>query len=210
MGALALIDGLREDHALVMNGDVLTDIDYGALLERHRASAPPGDDRHQGAPRARSRLESCASAEDGDPHPPDGLRREAVDRLHGQHGRLLFAPDAHRARRAGERPGLPRPHPALIAAGKLRAGVAEQDYWLDIGRHDDYEQALEEFESVRERLPPSPLRLAGITTIVWRKCERRRGTRAESHSSARSQRRSRAFSGASRRSEVRIARGRVR
>ena len=28
------------------------------------------------------------------------------------------------------------------------------DYWLDIGRHEDYEQALEEFESVRERLIP--------------------------------------------------------
>ena len=27
-------------------------------------------------------------------------------------------------------------------------------YWLDIGRHDDYEQAQEEFESVRDRLIP--------------------------------------------------------
>jgi NDP-sugar pyrophosphorylase family protein len=28
------------------------------------------------------------------------------------------------------------------------------DYWLDIGRHEDYEQAQEEFESVRDRLIP--------------------------------------------------------
>src|SRR5271155_4805079 len=37
VGALALIDGLADDHTLVMNGDVLTDIDYGALLARPRA-----------------------------------------------------------------------------------------------------------------------------------------------------------------------------
>ena len=38
VGALALIDGLADDDILVMNGDVLTDIDYGALLEQHKAS----------------------------------------------------------------------------------------------------------------------------------------------------------------------------
>jgi NDP-sugar pyrophosphorylase family protein len=37
VGALALIDGLADEDILVMNGDVLTDIDYGALLDRHRA-----------------------------------------------------------------------------------------------------------------------------------------------------------------------------
>src|SRR3977135_4336567 len=38
VGAPALIEGLAADPTLVMNGDVLTDIDYAALLERHRAS----------------------------------------------------------------------------------------------------------------------------------------------------------------------------
>jgi NDP-sugar pyrophosphorylase family protein len=28
-------------------------------------------------------------------------------------------------------------------------------YWLDIGRHDDYEQALEDYEAVLPRLLPS-------------------------------------------------------
>src|ERR1039458_10028509 len=34
VGALALIEGLAEDDVLVMNGDVLTDIDYRELVER--------------------------------------------------------------------------------------------------------------------------------------------------------------------------------
>src|SRR6201999_1229798 len=38
VGALALIEGLADDHVLVMNGDVLTDIDYGALLQKHKDS----------------------------------------------------------------------------------------------------------------------------------------------------------------------------
>src|SRR3954464_12603745 len=37
VGALALLGGL-DDPFLVMNGDVLTDIDFGALLEHHRQS----------------------------------------------------------------------------------------------------------------------------------------------------------------------------
>jgi NDP-sugar pyrophosphorylase family protein len=35
--ACALIEGVDSEEGLVMNGDVLTDIDYGALLEHHRA-----------------------------------------------------------------------------------------------------------------------------------------------------------------------------
>ena len=27
-------------------------------------------------------------------------------------------------------------------------------YWLDIGRHDDYERAMDEFEQMRHRLIP--------------------------------------------------------
>jgi NDP-sugar pyrophosphorylase family protein len=35
VGALSMIDGLGDDDFLVMNGDVLTDIDYAALLREH-------------------------------------------------------------------------------------------------------------------------------------------------------------------------------
>ena len=42
----------------------------------------------------------------------------------------------------------------LIADGDVVRSWISEDYWLDIGRHDDYEQAQEEFESVRDRLIP--------------------------------------------------------
>ena len=49
-GALALIDGLDEPF-LVMNGDVLTDMDYAALLDAPPRLGRRGDDRDDPAPR---------------------------------------------------------------------------------------------------------------------------------------------------------------
>ncbi len=39
-------------------------------------------------------------------------------------------------------------------AGETVRAWRSDDYWLDIGRHDDYEAALNEFEEVRSRLLP--------------------------------------------------------
>ena len=37
----------------------------------------------------------------------------------------------------------------------VKAGdVRRRTYWLDIGRHDDYELAFDEFERMRNRLLP--------------------------------------------------------
>jgi len=42
----------------------------------------------------------------------------------------------------------------LVEAGEVVRGWRSENYWLDIGRHDDYEQAMDEFEKVRDRLIP--------------------------------------------------------
>ena len=55
VGALATIDGLDEEPFLVMNGDILTDMSYEALMDDHRAIGRRGDDRHHRRARSRSR-----------------------------------------------------------------------------------------------------------------------------------------------------------
>ena len=83
VGALPLIDDLDEEAFLVMNGDILTDIDYGALLSRHRASGATTstvavtvrDD-------SRSRSASCAST-----------RRERLAAGHGLHEKPMLEYD---------------------------------------------------------------------------------------------------------------------
>jgi NDP-sugar pyrophosphorylase family protein len=41
-----------------------------------------------------------------------------------------------------------------MAAGRPVLAYPFDGYWLDIGRHDDYEQAVEEFEAMRASLLP--------------------------------------------------------
>ena len=45
----------------------------------------------------------------------------------------------------------------LMADGLPVLAYPFDGYWLDIGRHDDYEQAVEEFEAMRAALLPSSL-----------------------------------------------------
>ena len=125
VGALALIDGLADDHVLVMNGDVLTDIDYGALLERHRAS----DAAATIATKMRHiqiSLGVLRFGDDGDPTRLTGYdEKPAIDYIASM-GVYCFAPRAlvaHRARRAA---GLPRPDPAPDRRRGGRARMAER------------------------------------------------------------------------------------
>ena len=153
VGALALIDGLRDDDVLVMNGDVLTDIDYGALLAQHQAS----DAAATIATKGRHVQISLGVLRFGDDHDPTRLtgydEKPAIDYTASM-GVYCFAPRALDHIDAGERIDFPDLVLRLIAAGEIVRAWPSDDYWLDIGRHDDYEQAQEEFERVRARLIP--------------------------------------------------------
>ncbi len=155
VGALALIDGLDgEDDVLVMNGDVLTDIDYGALLERHHAS----DSVATIATKVRHvqiSLGVLRFADDGDSTRLTGYDEKPAIDYTASMGVYCFAPRALKHIEAGERIDFPDLVLRLIAAGEIVRAWPSEDYWLDIGRHEDYEQAQEEFESVRSRLIPS-------------------------------------------------------
>jgi NDP-sugar pyrophosphorylase family protein len=154
VGALALIDGLEQDDVLVMNGDVLTDIDYGALLERHRAS----DAAATIATKVRHIQVSLGVLRFSDERDPTRLtgydEKPAID-FTASMGVYCFAPRALSHIQAGERLVFPELVLRLIAAGDVVRAWPSEDYWLDIGRHDDYEQAQEEFEAVRHRLIPA-------------------------------------------------------
>lgn len=153
VGALALIDGLMDDHFLVMNGDVLTDIDYGALLARHRA----GDAVVTIATKVRQVQVSLGVLRFDDERDLTRLtgyeEKPAID-FSASMGVYCFAPRALSYIDAGERLEFPDLILRLIAAGEIVRAWPSEDYWLDIGRHEDYEQAQEEFESVRDRLIP--------------------------------------------------------
>jgi NDP-sugar pyrophosphorylase family protein len=156
VGALALIEGLSDSDVLVMNGDVLTDIDYGALLDRHGA----GDSVATIATKLRQIQISLGVLRFGaqdDPTRLTGYDEKPEIDYTASMGVYCFSPAALSHIVPGERLDFPDLILRLIAAGEVVRAWPSEDYWLDIGRHDDYEQALEEFESVRHRLiPPDP------------------------------------------------------
>jgi NDP-mannose synthase len=93
-------------------------------------------------------------SDDGDPTRLTGYDEKPAIDFTASMGVYCFAPRALAHIEPGERLDFPDLVLRLIAAGEVVRAWPSEDYWLDIGRHDDYEQAQEEFAAVRHRLIP--------------------------------------------------------
>jgi NDP-sugar pyrophosphorylase family protein len=151
VGSLALIDGLDAD-VLVMNGDILTDLDYAAMLADHRK----GDASLTIATRVREVEISLGVPQfaDGDLTRITGFVEKPRIDYRASMGVFCVSPRAINHIRPGERLDLPDLVLRLIEEDEIVRAWMSDDYWLDIGQHDDYEQALADFERVRHRLLP--------------------------------------------------------
>ena len=136
---------------LALNGDVLTTLDYREFFESHwragnamtiatHGRVGPGQVRRAGG-----------GGERGARPARDRLPREARDPVHGEHGRLRAVARRSRAVPKG-RFDIPDLVLALLDAGVPVGSYPFDGYWLDIGRHDDYEQALGDYETILPRL----------------------------------------------------------
>jgi NDP-sugar pyrophosphorylase family protein len=150
-GPLASIAGL-DSTFLAMNGDVLTTLDYSQLIDAHRAA---------GNVATIATHRRIVHTEYGVLH---------VDGSHGDTGRVtdyeekpelaytvsmgvyVLEPEALEHVPAGERFDIPDLVLALLGAGKPVGSYLFDGYWLDIGRHDDYAQALEDQDDIVPRL----------------------------------------------------------
>jgi NDP-mannose synthase len=154
VGALALLDGLDE-HFLVTNGDVLTDLDFGLLLEDHRTSGVTATI----ASHTRDVQVSLGVLKFGDEQDTNritGFVEKPVYHYDVSMGVYAFSRRVVDFIEPGERLDLPDLVLRLLDAGEEVRGrrPREEDYWLDIGRHDDYETAIEEFERIKSRFLP--------------------------------------------------------
>jgi NDP-sugar pyrophosphorylase family protein len=152
VGALSLIDGLDVDF-LVMNGDVLTDLDYAAFFEGHRA----GGQAATIAAHARKVQISLGvlRCEDGDdPTHVTGYIEKPTMSYEVSMGVYCFAPRVRDHIPTGGRLDFPDLVLRLIGAGETVRAWPSTDHWLDIGRQDDYEQAQDDFDQLRHRFLP--------------------------------------------------------
>lgn len=147
-GPLRLIPEL-DDHFLVMNGDLLTDLHYGNLMQQHKDEA---NDATIGVYAKEVKIDLGVLEKDADGRIVDYrekptlsydvsmgvyvFRREILDLI----------PDGY-----FDFPDLVL---ELIKLGRPIRGYAFDGLWLDIGRSEDYAQAIETFENAREQFLP--------------------------------------------------------
>lgn len=148
-GPLALIEGLRHgDTFLVMNGDVLTSLDLRDLVQQHRASGAMATiATHQ-----REHQINYGIIESDDERRVTAYIEKPTHHYRVSMGIYVLEPAVLDFIPRGQYLDLPDLVRQLMAAGQPVLAYPFDGYWLDIGRHDDYEQAVEEFEAMRDQL----------------------------------------------------------
>lgn len=146
-GPLKLVADLPE-HVLVMNGDVLTDIDYAELLAEHIEAGGM-------ATVATKRRE--APIDFGVVEPDDdgwlaNWREKPVYTFEVSMGVYVVSREAVELIAEGEAIGMPDLLMRITQRGGRVLCRRCDCYWLDIGRYDDYETAQDDFEANRDRL----------------------------------------------------------
>jgi len=145
-GALRLIDGL-EDEFLVMNGDILTTMDYNKMLEFHskkKACATIGvHERNE-------KIDYGVITSDGDSSMEDYVEKPTIPFLVSM-GINILNKKCISYIKDDEAIGMPELMLRLKSNAEKVFCYKEKCEWLDIGRPRDYELAQKEMEKRPER-----------------------------------------------------------
>lgn len=151
-GALSLVEPFGE-HLLVMNGDVLTTLDFDKFLRFH--------EQRQAAfsvalSRRRVDIDYGIIRVNAEYHVVDYLEKPSLDYLVST-GVYAVAARALSYLERGRAIDMPDLVGRLLAADELVQAYPYDGYWLDIGRQSDYDQACREFSAREaELIPPGP------------------------------------------------------
>jgi len=139
-GAIGLIDDKPTQPLIVMNGDVLTRVNFGSLLDFHREQ--------------RASATMCVRAYDFQvPYGVVNIRNSRIEKIvekpvHAffvNAGIYVLEPDALDFLPSGQRFDMTDLFDRLIQEKRNTAAFPIREYWIDIGRLDDFERANGEF-----------------------------------------------------------------
>lgn len=139
-GPLGLLDDLDDDF-LVMNGDLLTDLDVGALVAAHRSAGAIGT---IAVYRKTVDLTLGVLSLDADSRVIDYVEKPSIDYMVST-GIYCFKPAVLEYLVPGVPCDLPDLIRRMITSGQRVHGYRFEGNWLDIGRPEDYEAALNLF-----------------------------------------------------------------
>ncbi|HPN84764.1 MAG TPA: sugar phosphate nucleotidyltransferase [Victivallales bacterium] len=145
-GPISLLDGIT-DTFLVINGDILTDINLSEMLETHR---------NKSAIATMAVYEKNVDIDLGvlelnsDEWVTDYIEKPKY-KYTVSTGIYLFDPSVLKYLEKGKKMDLPDLILKMVKKGERIAAFPLRGYWLDIGRHDDYSKALQEFQANKEK-----------------------------------------------------------
>ena len=149
VGPLTLISGL-EDTFILMNGDVLTTLDYRELIRFHRERAASATI----ASYVREvKIDFGVIETDGESCVSNYIEKPTFD-YRVSMGVYVFEPDVIGYLKSHEYRDFPDLIKTLVAADRKVVSYPFSGYWLDIGRPDDYARAIDEFDARRAEFLP--------------------------------------------------------
>ena len=155
-GPLALIRNLTEPF-LLLNGDLLTDLDFGRMAEAHRTS---GAVATLGLFLRETRIDLGVIETDAT-NAVISYTEKPTFNYRASMGAYVFDTRVLDHVPPGVRFDLPDLVRALIASGERVNAYDHTGYWLDIGNRSDYDRAQQDFETMRPALlgaaDPSPV-----------------------------------------------------
>ncbi|WP_435005413.1 sugar phosphate nucleotidyltransferase [Tundrisphaera lichenicola] len=153
-GGLALM-ARPDESVLVINGDILTTLDFGEMYRFHR-------DRRAAATIAsyprEVRIDFGVLEFGNDPHVLTGYREKPEFSFQVSMGLYILDPIAWDYLTPGQTLQMPDLLETMRGAGHPVHCFKKPCYWLDIGRHDDYATANEVFEARRKSFLGEPIR----------------------------------------------------
>jgi len=148
-GPLALIENL-DDTFLVTNGDVLTTLDLVDLVAYHRQSGAAATI----AMHPREVNVDLGVLEFENDYQLTGYIEKPTYHFHVSMGIYVFEPRVLAFIPKNEYLDFPDLVLKLIGSGEKVIGYPFEGYWQDLGRPDDYEQAIAEFAQMRAQILP--------------------------------------------------------
>jgi len=142
-GSLSLLPERPKQPFFVMNGDLLTTVNFDQMLKYHR--------EHQAFTTVCVREHSITvpfGVVDFDDHRLIGIREKPTQKFFVNAGVYLLDPDVLDHLAPDVAVDMPTLIEATIADGKTSVVFPLREYWIDVGRLDDLQRASDEFQRI--------------------------------------------------------------
>ena len=147
-GALALMKGELSDTFMMMNGDILTTLDYSDFIKYHKKNKSIATIALK---KRDVKIDFGIAELDNKNTIKNYIEKPTMDYMVSM-GVYLFEPEVLGYIEQNKKLDFPDLIKKLISDGKKVNGYVYDGYWLDIGRPDDYEKANMKIDKIYDKL----------------------------------------------------------